>query len=93
MGRSVLQRLPLAVPVLPGVLLLGLVPLQVVPNDPAVIRAGPTAAQDVIESIRRELRLDRPPPGCAMRDVGSIRAPDLRSDTPPAVPAKPGGEG
>ncbi|GJD53034.1 Glutathione transport system permease protein GsiC [Methylobacterium crusticola] len=60
MLRHVLQRLLLAVPVLLGVLLVGFLLMQVVPNDPAVVRAGPTATQDVIEGIRRDLGLDRP---------------------------------
>ena len=60
MMRQVLQRLLLAVPVLLGVLLIGFLLMQVVPNDPAVVRAGPTATMDVIEGIRRDLGLDRP---------------------------------
>ena len=60
MVRQVLQRLLLAVPVLLGVLLIGFLLMQVVPNDPAVVRAGPTATMDVIEGIRRDLGLDKP---------------------------------
>ncbi len=60
MLRTILQRLLLAVPVLLGVLLVGFLLMQVVPNDPAVVRAGPTATQDVIEAIRRDLGLDQP---------------------------------
>lgn len=60
MMRHVLQRLMLAVPVLLGVLLVGFLLMQVVPNDPAVVRAGPTATIDVIEAIRRDLGLDKP---------------------------------
>ena len=60
MLRHVVQRLLLAVPVMLGVLLVGFLLMQVVPSDPAVIRAGPTATQDVIEAIRRDLGLDRP---------------------------------
>jgi glutathione transport system permease protein len=60
MPLMILRRLWLAVPVLFGVLLIGFVLMQVVPNDPAVVRAGPTATQDVIEAIRRDLGLDQP---------------------------------
>ncbi len=62
MWRNFVQRLLLALPVLLGVLLLGFLLMQVVPNDPAVVRAGPTATMDVIEAIRRDLGLDKPLP-------------------------------
>lgn len=60
MARHALQRLLLAVPVLFGVLLLGFLLMQVVPTDPATVRAGPTATPDVIAAIRADLGLDRP---------------------------------
>jgi glutathione transport system permease protein len=43
MLRHALQRLLLAVPVMFGVLLIGFLLMQVVPTDPATVRAGPTA--------------------------------------------------
>lgn len=60
MLRHTIQRLLLTVPVMFGVLLLGFLLIQVVPNDPAVVRAGPTATQELIEAIRRDLGLDQP---------------------------------
>jgi glutathione transport system permease protein len=60
MLRHAGQRLLLAVPVLLGVLLVGFLLMQVVPTDPAVIRAGPTATADVIAAIRADLGLDKP---------------------------------
>lgn len=60
MLRHTLQRLLLALPVLLGVLLLGFLLMQVVPTDPAQVRAGPTATQDIVEAIRRDLGLDQP---------------------------------
>ncbi|MET0971460.1 MAG: ABC transporter permease [Tardiphaga sp.] len=60
MLRHTLQRVLLAVPVLFGVLLVGFLLMQVVPTDPAIVRAGPTATQDVVEAIRRDLGLDQP---------------------------------
>jgi glutathione transport system permease protein len=60
MLRHVLQRLLLAVPVLLGVLAIGFLLMQVVPTDPAIVRAGPTATADVVAAIRTELGLDRP---------------------------------
>ena len=60
MLRHTLERLLLAVPVLFGVLLLGFFLMQVVPTDPAIVRAGPTASMEVIEAIRQELGLNEP---------------------------------
>lgn len=60
MLRHALQRLALAVPVLFGVLLIGFLLMQVVPTDPATVRAGPQATAEVIAAIRTELGLDEP---------------------------------
>ncbi|MFJ5368218.1 ABC transporter permease [Bosea sp. CER48] len=60
MLRHTLQRLLLVLPVLLGVLLIGFLLMQVVPTDPAQVRAGPTATQDVVEAIRQELGLNQP---------------------------------
>lgn len=60
MARYALRRILLAVPVLLGVLLIGFFLMQVVPTDPAVIRAGPQATQEVVDAIREELGLNRP---------------------------------
>jgi ABC-type dipeptide/oligopeptide/nickel transport system permease component len=60
MLRHFLQRLLLAVPVMFGVLLIGFLLMQVVPTDPATVRAGPSATQEVIAAIRSELGLDAP---------------------------------
>lgn len=60
MLRHTLQRLLLVLPVLLGVLLVGFLLMQVVPTDPAQVRAGPTATQDVVQAIRQELGLDQP---------------------------------
>ena len=60
MMRHAVQRLLLAVPVLFGVLLIGFLLMQVVPTDPATVRAGPQATQEVVAAIRTELGLDEP---------------------------------
>jgi ABC-type dipeptide/oligopeptide/nickel transport system permease component len=60
MLRNVIQRLLLALPVLLGVLALGFLLMQVVPTDPALVRAGPMATQDVVAAIREELGLNQP---------------------------------
>nr|WP_232474626.1 ABC transporter permease [Roseomonas rubea] len=43
-----------------GVILIGFLLMQVVPTDPATVRAGPTATPDVIAAIRADLGLDEP---------------------------------
>jgi ABC-type dipeptide/oligopeptide/nickel transport system permease component len=60
MLRHAINRLLLAVPVLLGVLAVGFLLMQVVPTDPAIVRAGPTATADVVAAIRQELGLNRP---------------------------------
>ena len=60
MLAHIARRLLTAIPVMFGVLLIGFVLLQVVPTDPAVVRAGPLATPDVIEAIRSDLGLDKP---------------------------------
>jgi ABC-type dipeptide/oligopeptide/nickel transport system permease component len=60
MLRHALHRLVLAVPVLFGVLLIGFLLMQVVPTDPATVRAGPMATPDVIAAIRTDLGLEEP---------------------------------
>ncbi|WP_144186836.1 ABC transporter permease [Elioraea rosea] len=60
MLAHIARRLLTAIPVMFGVLLIGFVLLQVVPTDPAVVRAGPLATPDVIDAIRKDLGLDQP---------------------------------
>lgn len=60
MLRHAVQRLLLAVPVMLGVILIGFLLMQVVPTDPAIVRAGPNATPDVIAAIRADLGLDEP---------------------------------
>jgi glutathione transport system permease protein len=60
MASYVLQRLLISIPVLLGVLLIGFLLLQVVPSDPVELLAGPEATQEVRDSIRKDLGLDRP---------------------------------
>lgn len=57
---QVVNRLLLSVPVLIGVLILGFLLLQLVPGDPAVVMAGPTATPEVVEAIRQRMGLDEP---------------------------------
>ena len=60
MLNQLVQRLTSSVPVLFGVLLLGFLMMQLIPGDVARVIAGPTATQDVVDAIRRDLGLDKP---------------------------------
>ena len=60
MLKTVLDRLALSVPVLLGVLLFGFLLMQIVPGDPALVVAGPSATPDVVAAIREEMGLDKP---------------------------------
>lgn len=55
-----LRRLLLLVPQTLAIVTLLFVVFRWVPGDPALIIAGPTATQEQIETIRRDLGLDRP---------------------------------
>ncbi|MGZ2257514.1 ABC transporter permease [Roseobacter sp. A03A-229] len=57
---QVVNRLVISVPVLFGVLLLGFGLLILVPGDPAIVMAGPTATPEVVAAIRTEMGLDEP---------------------------------
>ncbi|MDE1157353.1 MAG: ABC transporter permease [Neorhizobium sp.] len=56
----IMRRLGLSIPVLLGVLVFGFLLLQMVPGDPALVLAGPTAPPDVVEAIRKSMGLDQP---------------------------------
>jgi ABC-type dipeptide/oligopeptide/nickel transport system permease component len=60
MLSQVLNRLLISIPVLFGVLVLGFGLLILVPGDPAIVMAGPSATPDVVAAIRTEMGLDRP---------------------------------
>jgi peptide/nickel transport system permease protein len=60
MVRYVLGRLAAVVPVLVGVSFIVLLVMHLIPGDPALVIAGPGASGSDIETIRRQLGLDRP---------------------------------
>lgn len=77
MIRHVVPRLLLSLPVLLGVLLVGFMLMQVVPTDPATVRAGPSATADVVAAIRADLGLDRPLPVQFALYLGRLMRGDL----------------
>jgi len=58
----IVRRLLTLIPVMLGVYTLVFVVMQVLPGDPAKIRAGPGASAEAIENIRHQLGLDKPVP-------------------------------
>ena len=60
MMTQIANRLLISIPVLFGVLLLGFGLLILVPGDPAIVMAGPTAAPEVVAAIREDMGLDEP---------------------------------
>jgi ABC-type dipeptide/oligopeptide/nickel transport system permease component len=60
LGPQIVRRLIISLPALIGVLFLCFCLLQVVPNDPARIIAGPDARPEEVEAVRQDLGLDRP---------------------------------
>jgi len=60
MGRFLVRRLLLTVPVLLGVATLVFALLHLVPGDPAQVMLGDAAAPEDVADLRRRLGLDRP---------------------------------
>jgi peptide/nickel transport system permease protein len=62
MASYIVRKLLTLIPVMLGVYTLVFVVMQVLPGDPARIRAGPGASAETVENIRRQLGLDKPIP-------------------------------
>ncbi len=77
MLHLLIRRLLLALPALLGVLLFGFLLMQVVPTDPATVRAGPMASAEVIAQIRAELGLDAPVATQFLLYLGRLARGDL----------------
>ncbi len=60
MGRYILRRILVAIPILLGVSLLVFLMLHTAGGDPAVLRLGMQADEDSIARVRAEMGLDRP---------------------------------
>jgi peptide/nickel transport system permease protein len=62
MASYIIRKLLTLIPVMLGVYTLVFVVMQVLPGDPAQIRAGPGASAEAIENIRLKFGLDKPVP-------------------------------
>lgn len=77
-GRRVGTRLLSSVPALFGVLVLTFLLMRVLPGDPAVFFAsGPSAGQEEIEIVRRQMGLDRPVPEQLVRYLHDVARGNL----------------
>jgi peptide/nickel transport system permease protein len=77
-ARRVGQRLVLSLPALLGVVVVTFMLMRVLPGDPAVFFAsGPSAGQQEIEDLRRQMGLDRPIPVQLIRYLGEVATGDL----------------
>ncbi|HYB44786.1 MAG TPA: ABC transporter permease [Candidatus Methylomirabilis sp.] len=72
----ILRRLALTVPTILGASVLVFLILHLVPGDPAMVIAGPTAPADVVANIRAQLGLDQP----VLVQYGRYLASALRGD-------------
>jgi ABC-type dipeptide/oligopeptide/nickel transport system permease component len=59
MLRQIIQRLAISLPSLVGVVIVTFLLTRVLPGDPAVYFAGPSATEQSIEEVRHQLGLDR----------------------------------
>jgi peptide/nickel transport system permease protein len=60
MGKYIVKRLLVAIPVLLGVVLIIFIMLQVIPGDPVLVMMGEHVKPDVIETMRKSMHLDDP---------------------------------
>ncbi|WP_370302297.1 ABC transporter permease [Pseudooceanicola sp.] len=74
---QIVNRLLISIPVLFGVLMLGFGLLILVPGDPAIVMAGPTATPEVLAAIRVEMGLDRPVVEQFFSYIGRVLQGDL----------------
>ena len=76
MGRYLLRRLILLVPVLLGVSVVVFLVLHLAPGDPAEIMLGSQATQEDVARLRADLGLDEPLPLQYARWTGPLKRPD-----------------
>ena len=72
MVANILRRLVTVIPTLIGVVIVTFLLTRVLPGDPAVYFAGPTATPKSIAEVRKSLGLDRPLPEQFARYVSDL---------------------
>ena len=86
MGRYILRRLLISIPVLMGITLLLFLLLNVIPGDPVALMLKEKADPDVIARVRTQMHLDDPWPVRYVRFLGGALKGDLGGllQAPPA---------
>lgn len=79
MGKYVIRRLLLVVPVLIGVSIISFMILHLSPGDPAHLLAGEDATQEDIQILRERFGLDKPLPVQYFRFIKGLVTGDLMS--------------
>lgn len=77
MGRYILRRLLISIPVLMGITLLLFLLLNVIPGDPVALMLKEKADPDVIARVRTQMHLDDPWPVRYVRFLGGALKGDL----------------
>jgi peptide/nickel transport system permease protein len=77
MLANILRRLVTVIPTLIGVVIVTFLLTRVLPGDPAVYFAGPTATPDSIAEVRKSLGLDKPLPEQFARYVNDLARGNL----------------
>lgn len=77
MGRYILRRLLISIPVLIGITLLLFLLLNVIPGDPVALMLKEKADPDVIARVRTQMHLDDPWPVRYVRFLGGALKGDL----------------
>ncbi len=86
MGRYVVNRIALALPVVLGISIVVFLMLKLVPGDPAIALLGPQAEPRDIEILRRAWGLDRPIPEQYLTWLGHVLRGDLGLSLEQRVP-------
>ncbi len=79
MGKYIIRRLILAIPVLIGVSIIAFMILHLSPGDPAQLLAGEDATQEDIQILRERFGLDQPLPVQYFRFIKGMATGDLMS--------------
>lgn len=79
MGKYIIRRLFLAIPVLIGVSIIAFMILHLSPGDPAQLLAGEDATQEDIQILRERFGLDQPLPVQYFRFIKGMATGDLVS--------------
>jgi ABC-type dipeptide/oligopeptide/nickel transport system permease component len=78
-GKYIIRRLILAIPVLIGVSIIAFMILHLSPGDPAQLLAGEDATQEDIQILRERFGLDQPLPVQYFRFIKGMATGDLMS--------------